>query len=119
MESSFMSVAALMNIILTQTRHESFVVFSLFSKLNQSAGCTLDWVLNQPVGFWLSVAYASLGVPNSIEDSSNVKMPYSKWNHRLAICYWSIFSWCHFYYILYYVHEDVIKMADSYNINIG
>ena len=30
----------------------------------------------QPIRFWVSVIYASLGISNKIEDNSNVSMPY-------------------------------------------
>ena len=55
---------------------------AIFSRKNQIAYCTVDWVVNSQSDFdWV----ASLGV-YLLDDNSNVKMPNSKWktlgNHR-------------------------------------
>ena len=41
-----------------------------------------SWLsVEQPIRFWLGVEYASLGISNTIEDNSNVNMPYCGFIH--------------------------------------
>ena len=52
------------------------VTLSLFSNIDQSACSTLDWVLNNQSHFDWVLNIESLGISNTIEDISNVNMPY-------------------------------------------
>ena len=49
---------------------------AFFFIINQSSCNTLDLRVEQPIRFWPSVVYVSLGLSNTIEDNSNVSMHY-------------------------------------------
>ena len=50
--------------------------FSLFCTIDQSACRYSCLSVEQPIRFWLSVVYASLGISNTRTDNFNVNMPY-------------------------------------------
>ena len=51
------------------------VAFSLFFNINQAACSTIHWVLKSQLDFdWLTFLDASMGISDTGEDNSNVKM---------------------------------------------
>ena len=48
-----------------------WIVFSLFSNINHTAGSTLDWVFNNESDF-----DTSLGICSTIDDNPDVNMSY-------------------------------------------